>query len=75
MKGTLTVRKEHYEFLKDEFKAFAVNHKIQGLIGESIETYDIEVEFETLKQFYASVLLAGMTHSFKESEKMFIKSK
>lgn len=74
MKDTITVRKEHYDYLKNEFKAFAVAHKVQGLIGEGIETYQLSVEFETLQQFYAAVLLSGMTQAYDKGEE-FLKGK
>ena len=65
MKDTITVRKEHYPHLKNEFKSFAVDYAV---LSETPETYEIEIETRTLQQFYSAVFLASMVHSFKKSE-------
>lgn len=65
MKDTITVRKESYEHLKNQFRAFDVIHTI---LRETDESYHLEVEFTVLQQFYAASALGAMAQAFDYSE-------
>lgn len=71
MKDTITVRKEKYEHLKNQFRGFGIEHTI---LRETDESYHLEVEFITLQQFYAASSLASMADAFDYSES-FLKNK
>lgn len=65
MKDTITVRKEKYEHLKNQFRGFGIEYTI---LRETDESYHLEVEFITLQQFYAAASLAAMSDAFDYSE-------